>query len=91
MNTFETYEEKNVNLKSYIIILLFRSSGPVSFGFSSLESPSTLKSIDGPNEFPLSSNSPPGSIHSSSSLKNELQAPQVNENKSLFYLLHLNV
>ncbi|VVC26844.1 Hypothetical protein CINCED_3A014496 [Cinara cedri] len=54
-----------------------RSSGPVSFGFSSLESPSTLKSIDGPNEYPLViSNSPSGSIHSNSSLKNELQTPQ---------------
>lgn len=58
---------------------MFSSSGPVSFGFSSLESPSTLKSMDGNNEYPLAiSNSPPGSIHSNSSLKNELQTPQVS-------------
>ncbi|XP_050419559.1 JNK-interacting protein 3 isoform X3 [Adelges cooleyi] len=51
-----------------------RSSGPVSFGFSSLEGPSTLKSIDVSNEYPIiASNSPPGSMQSNSSLKNELQ------------------
>lgn len=59
--------------------MIFRSTGPVSFGFTSLESPSTLKSIDGPNDYPLAvSNSPPGSINSNSSLKNELQTNQVS-------------
>ncbi|XP_025413957.1 JNK-interacting protein 3 isoform X3 [Sipha flava] len=58
---------------------LNRSSGPVSFGFSSLESPN-LKSIEGSNEYPLIiSNSPPGSMHSNSSLKNELQTPHDTE------------
>lgn len=34
--------------------------------------------MEGPNEYPLGiSNSPPGSMHSNSSLKNELQTPQV--------------
>ncbi|XP_050539703.1 JNK-interacting protein 3 [Daktulosphaira vitifoliae] len=56
-----------------------RSSGPISFGFSSLEGgPSTLKSVDGMNEYPLiSTNSPPGSLHSTSSLKNELQSQDI--------------
>lgn len=67
--------------------MLFRSSGPVSFGFSSLESPSTLKSIDGSNEYPLViSNSPPGSMHSNSSLKNELQN-QVSNNIYLLWFI----
>ncbi|XP_026812743.1 JNK-interacting protein 3 isoform X3 [Rhopalosiphum maidis] len=60
-----------------------RSSGPVSFGFSSLESPSTLKSIDGSNEYPLViSNSPPGSMHSNSSLKNELQTQDLETSEA---------
>lgn len=70
--------------------MLFRSSGPVSFGFTSLECPSTLKSIDGSNEYPLGvSNSPPGSIHSNSSLKNELQTHQVSLSPHLLYLIKL--
>lgn len=69
---------------------VFRSSGPVSFGFSSLECPSTLKSIDGPNEYPLLiSNSPPESINSNSSLKNELQTPHVSKNMYLFIFFRL--
>lgn len=69
-----------------LLFCYFRSSGPVSFGFSSLESPSALKSIDGSNEYPIISNSPPGSMHSNSSLKNELQTPQVNINTYLLYI-----
>ncbi|CAH1726033.1 unnamed protein product [Aphis gossypii] len=60
-----------------------RSSGPVSFGFSSLESPSTMKSIDGSNDYPLViSNSPPGSMHSNSSLKNELQTQDLETSEA---------
>lgn len=60
--------------------MLFRFSGPVSFGFSSLECPSTLKSIDGTNDYPVTTNSPSGSFHSNSSLKNELQTTHVSKN-----------
>lgn len=65
---------------NWLYNLLFRFSGPVSFGFSSLECPSTLKSIDGSNEYPVISNSPSGSMLSNSSLKNELQTPHVSKN-----------
>lgn len=45
-----------------------------------------MKSIDGSNDYPLViSNSPPGSMHSNSSLKNELQT-QVNNNTYFLYL-----
>lgn len=71
---------------------MFRSSGPVSFGFSSLENASTLKSMDMPNDYPLIiSNSPPGSMHSNSSLKNELQTSQVSRKTDLYYTFNFLV
>lgn len=51
-----------------------RSSGPVSFGFSSLESSAVIsRSISSPNDYDESQGLSPGGSPSSVSLKNELQ------------------
>jgi c-Jun-amino-terminal kinase-interacting protein 4 len=51
-----------------------RSSGPVSFGFSSLESSAVIsRSISSPNDYEESQGLSPGGSPSSMSLKNELQ------------------
>ncbi|XP_069688441.1 JNK-interacting protein 3 isoform X4 [Periplaneta americana] len=53
---------------------LNRSSGPVSFGFTSLEA--GLRSVTSPGEY-IGPASPPDSNHSNTSLRNELQETQV--------------
>ncbi|PSN35217.1 hypothetical protein C0J52_16889 [Blattella germanica] len=58
---------------------LNRSSGPVSFGFTSLEA--GLRSVTSPNEF-VGPASPPDSNHSNTSLRNELQETHVGTDTS---------
>ncbi|PNF30576.1 hypothetical protein B7P43_G09937, partial [Cryptotermes secundus] len=58
---------------------LNRSSGPVSFGFTSLEA--GLRSVTSPAEY-VGPASPPDSNHSNTSLRNELQEMQVGTESS---------
>ncbi|KDR19135.1 JNK-interacting protein 3 isoform X3 [Zootermopsis nevadensis] len=58
---------------------LNRSSGPVSFGFTSLEA--GLRSVTSPGEY-VGSTSPPDSNHSNTSLRNELQETQLGSESS---------
>ncbi|KAK9499816.1 hypothetical protein O3M35_002785 [Rhynocoris fuscipes] len=63
-------------LASLAFSQLNRSSGPVSFGFQSLESnnmPSIARNSVSPGEFPTIPSSPPESNHSATSLRNELE------------------
>uniref|UniRef100_A0A1B6E7J4 JNK-interacting protein 3 n=1 Tax=Clastoptera arizonana TaxID=38151 RepID=A0A1B6E7J4_9HEMI len=57
-----------------------RSSGPISFGFQSLEaSGSTLRSIGSPTDFAPIPASPPDSTNSTTSLHNELHPMDAND------------
>ncbi|XP_014241649.1 JNK-interacting protein 3 isoform X4 [Cimex lectularius] len=59
-----------------------RSSGPVSFGFQSLENntmPSIVRGAGSPGEFPTIPSSPPESNHSTASLRNELEVIENTE------------
>lgn len=58
---------------------LNRSSGPVSFGFTSLEA--GLRSVTSPGEY-VGPASPPDSNHSNTSLRNELQETRVGTESS---------
>ncbi|XP_073975004.1 JNK-interacting protein syd isoform X5 [Rhodnius prolixus] len=61
---------------------LNRSSGPVSFGFQSLEGnnmPSIARNSVSPGEFPTIPASPPESNHSATSLRNELEVVENTE------------
>jgi len=61
-----------------------RSSGPVSFGFSSLESSGVInRTIGSPNDYDESQGMSPGGSPSSTSLKNELQV----EHRIVWYLI----
>lgn len=65
------------------MLISLRSSGPMSFGFQSLEThtmSSIARNVGSPGEFPTAAASPPESNHSATSLRNEMV---------LFFLLYL--
>ncbi|XP_046681612.1 JNK-interacting protein 3 isoform X6 [Homalodisca vitripennis] len=63
---------------------LNRSTGPVSFGFQSLEqSSNSFRPAGSPSEFTGIPASPPDSNHSLTSLKNELQPQEMEEEPSV--------
>lgn len=76
---------------SLLLTYCFRSSGPVSFGFSSLEQgPPALKSMPNPGEFGVISGSPQDSSPSQNelSLQQEFNSPQVSLHERSPYVLN---
>lgn len=62
-----------MNSLNWMWTFIFRSSGPVSFGFQSLEgSGGTVRSVGSPGDYAPIPASSPDSTHSVMSLQNEL-------------------
>lgn len=75
MGTGERLDGGRPRLPPLSLAHMNRSSGPMSFGFQSLEThtlSSIARNVGSPGEFPTAAASPPESNHSATSLRNEM-------------------
>nr|XP_024217372.1 JNK-interacting protein 3 isoform X2 [Halyomorpha halys] len=82
MGTGERLDGGRPRLPPLSLAHMSRSSGPMSFGFQSLEThtmSSIARNTGSPGEFPTAAASPPDSNHSATSLKNEM-GNEANDN-----------